>query len=373
MAQRIALAGGGTAGHLFPSLAVAQRLLELSPDAELLFFAAKRQLDAELLAELNVPCRLLGARPFPYAVSLRWVGSLAALGTSLLTAWGVLRGFRPDVLFASGGYISVPCVLAARMLGVPCVVHAGDALPDRANRLLSRYAACITVAFEQAIKHFPRRKTIYTGPPIRKEILGASRAEALTHFGLDPARKTLLVTGGSQGARAINQAVSAALPQLVARDDLQIIHLTGRLDYEEMERRAQSLGLEPPVYRCIPFCRRMGLAYAAADIIVSRAGSSSLGEAIALAKPMIVVPYPHAGGHQMANARPLAEAGAAVVIENSQLSGARLTAALSSLLDDPGKLAAMAQAARRLQRPRAAEDIAQLLLEVASGLPTCRS
>jgi len=119
MAQRIALAGGGTAGHLFPSLAVAQRLLELSPDAELLFFAAKRQLDAELLAELNVPCRLLGARPFPYAVSLRWVGSLAALGTSLLTAWGVLRGFRPDVLFASGGYISVPCVLAARMLGVP--------------------------------------------------------------------------------------------------------------------------------------------------------------------------------------------------------------------------------------------------------------
>ncbi len=369
MSTHIVLAGGGTAGHLFPSVAVAQSLMELSPEVELLLLGARRGLDAELLEQLNLPHKLLSARPFPYALSLRWLSSLMALGWSVLQAFRALRRFRPDVLFASGGYVAAPGVLAARLLGVPCVIHVGDVLPDRTNRVLRRYARRITLTFEASAEYFPIEKTVHTGPPIRKEILGYSREDGLAHFGLDCARKTLLVTGGSQGARPINRAVSEALPELLARDDLQTVHLTGQLDYEEVAARAAELEAEPPAYRCLPFCHEMGLAYAAADIILSRAGSSSLGEGLALGKPMIVVPYPHAAGHQMANARPLAEAGAVVIIENAELTGQSLVTTLAALLDDPDRLAAMAEASRKLGKPDAADVIARLLLEDADGLP----
>lgn len=362
----MALMGGGTAGHLFPSVAVAQRLIA-DHGAEALFIGAEGRLDGPILQAHGVPHELIPARPFPYGLSLRVAPALVALWRSVRRCTAILRGFEPDVVFGAGGYVSVAGVLAATRLRVPAVCHVSDAQPDRANRFLARRATAITCHFAEAARTFPGDKTHVTGQPVRAEFLRTSRDEGRAACGIPEDAFTLLVAGGSQGARTLNYATLEALPALLEAPDLRVVHLTGALDHEDIRRLARERLGDEPRYRCLAFHDEPWLPIAAADLCLTRAGAGSLAELAVMGCPMLIVPYPHAAGHQKLNARPLVEAGAAVMVDNAELSAQWLSERVRELRADAARLRAMSEASRASARGDAAERIAGLLAEVKRG------
>lgn len=364
MRVRVLLAGGGTAGHLFPCLAVAEQLAGLVPGVQSAFIGARGRIDEKLLAERDLPHYLISARPLPYRICWAAVTGLAALARGWGEARKHIRAFAPDVVFSTGGYVGAAVVLAARSSRVPVVLHVADAWPDRSNRSLSRSASAITVASPEAARHF-KREVIVTGHPVRAEIATATREEGLRTLGLAADRPVLLVTGGSQGARTLNNAVLDALPELLDELGLQVIHLCGDLDYEQVKRTAADRMGEREDYRLFAYLANPGPALAAADLVVTRGGAGGPAEACLHGIPMIIVPYPYAGGHQRANAEPLAEAGAAVVVEDDEFDGARMVEVAGDILRDPDRARAMSDASRAAGYPEAAADVARVLVNAA--------
>jgi UDP-N-acetylglucosamine--N-acetylmuramyl-(pentapeptide) pyrophosphoryl-undecaprenol N-acetylglucosamine transferase len=380
---KAAFAGGGTAGHLSPPLAVLQSFLRQGPTAttdvtaapppaepvaaaaEVLFFAAQKPLDREVLERHNLPHCLLSATGLPYGLSWQTLTGLWRLLRGGHEAFQALREFNPQVLLGCGGYITAATVPAARLVGVPVVLHVSDALPDRASLKLAGQARHITVAYEAAAAHFPPARTIVTGQPVRQEILQADRRSARQALQLSEGEVMLLVTGGSQGARTLNQALTGALPAL-ATAGIKVIHLTGEREYEAVQSELAGTDYGDR-YDCRAFERDMGPLLAAADLVVMRAGASSVAEAAALGLPMILVPYPHAGGHQRHNALPLAERGAAILIDDDQFTADRLSALARQLATDASQREAMATAARHWGSREAADRLAALLWQTATG------
>ncbi len=361
------IAGGGTAGHLSPGIAVAERLVQQEPEVAVDFACSARDLDAQMLGGAGFDYHPLPAAPFPYGCSLRAVVSAGCLLRSLARAWRLVRRLRPQVVLGVGGHVSVPVVLAARLQKVPVAVHVLDAHPDRANLLVARWARWITLAFPEAAQHFPAERTEFTGCPVRRAILEASRNRAQELLGLDPARLTVLVTGGSQGARRINEAVVGALPELLGELKVQVVHLTGAADFERVAQESGPAAALHGHYHPLPFTDDIGPLLAAADLVVGRAGSSSVAEARVRGRPQILVPYPHAGRHQLANARSLEAAGCAVVIPNEECTPATLARQIRALVEDEPRRQEMSRLALRSASPHAAERIAAGLLALARG------
>jgi len=271
---------------------------------------------------------------------------------------------RPDAIFTTGGYLAIPVLIAARLLGVPVLLWEGNVVPGRSVRATARMATALAVSFEATCTALGVTPCFETGTPIR-DTTGADRGAARERLGIPPDASVLLVFGGSQAVQRFNTAVAAALPRLVERR--YVIHVTGDAGYAEALASRQRLP-EPDRarYRPEPFLREgMVDALAAADLVVGRAGSSTLAEVTAFGLPMVVVPYPHAGAHQRANAEAIAAGGAAVLIEDEAFDGAALLTS-AALLDDPERHAALAAAARRLARPAAAEAVADLLVALAT-------
>lgn len=360
--MRAAFAGGGSAGHLFPSLAIAQRFLRQAPEAEALFFGARKPLDEKLLAPYNH--RLLSATGLPYGVSPKLIVALARMAQGGLEAYGALGRWRPEIIVATGGYVSAAAVSAANLRGITALTHASDALPDRTNRRLARSAALITVAFEEAAQHFPADTVVVTGQPVRDEILAADRETARQKRGYAAEDLVLFVTGGSQGARTLNNATLGAAGGLLGQG-LKILHQTGRVDYERIKSESEGLKLGPQ-YACREFEFEMGEALAAADLILMRGGSSSLAEAAAWGLPMVVVPYPGADGHQKLNAAELERKGAAWIVADEALTPHSLTEIVGELLANVPRRQAMSQAALGWGSREAADRIAALAIELAT-------
>lgn len=362
---RVLMAGGGTAGHLFPCVAVAEELQVAEPDAEVLFIGARGRIDAELLAARDLPHDLIDAKPMPYGLSAAAVSGAVGLVRGVLQTGQIIRGFRPDVMFNTGGYVGAAAGVAARRAGVPLVLHVSDVLPDRSNRLLARWADAITCVSPSAADVFGELAVV-TGHPIRREVADATAGEGVRELGLAADLPTLLVTGGSQGARRLNMAVIGALPELLDDVGMQIVHLSGALDYEHLRREAQRLGA-PERYHLIEHLPNAGLGLAAADLVVTRAGAASLAETCLHGVPMIVVPYPHAGGHQRLNAEPLEEEGAAVIVEDEEFTSQRLLTLVREILPDEERRREMADAALAAASPGAAADVADIVLRVAGA------
>lgn len=366
---RVLMAGGGTAGHLFPCLAVAEELAELTGDLQVHYVGAQGRVDAQILSERGLPHHLLPARPLPYSLSPAAAAGLIALLRSTLRARGIIRTFRPDVVFSTGGYVGAAVVLAARSTRVPVVLHVSDVLPDRSNRLLARWATAITAAQPEAAQHL-RRPVITTGHPVRREVAAmaasVARANARAQYGVQEDQPLLLITGGSQGARTLNYAVLEALPTLLQELGARVVHLCGATDYPELKRLVGQRWGQPQGYELIERVANTGPLLAAADLVVTRAGAASLAEACLFGVPMIIVPYPHAGGHQRYNAEPLVAAGAAVMVEDAEFTGTRLVALARELLGDRERLQAMARAARAAAHPHAARDVAQVVAAAAA-------
>ncbi len=354
------LVGGGTGGHVFPAIAVAAELKQLVPNPVQLIVARRRR-DRQWADGATCPVRQVFAAPFPYGLrplALMRAAAAGAAGLAQSLAWAL--GNRPAAALLFGGYVSVPPGLAARLLSVRIVLHVADALPDRTSRVLARWARAVTVNYPEAAEHFGGCEVIVTGQPIRPWLLGADRAEACRRLGLSPDRPTLLVMGGSQGARSINLAMAGAAPAILDQTPLQVIHLCGARDYEAL-REQLSPALESGRYKLIAFLREMQWALAAADLAVTRAGANGLAELAAAGVAMIAVPYPHAGGHQLYNALPLQRAGAAVILRDEELTADRLAQQICALAGNRSRLERMQAAARRWARPDAARAVAEVV------------
>lgn len=296
-----------------------------------------------------------------------WVAArnLFKAGRGVMQARRLLAEFRPDVVFVTGGFVAGPVALAAWRAGVPVFIYLPDIEPGLAIRRMSRFARSVGVTFPEVARWFPG-KAVVTGYPVRQEILALAgqRDLARQRLGLLADLPVLLVFGGSRGARSINQALASALPELLPH--CQVVHISGALDWPAAEAQAQRLSDEVlPRYHAYPYLHdEMPLALAAADLVVARAGASTLGEFPALGLPSILAPYPYSGQHQEVNADYLAQRGATVKLPDAQL-GTQLASTVLRLLEDPAELAAMSQAARSLAQPAAAEAIGRELQRLA--------
>jgi UDP-N-acetylglucosamine--N-acetylmuramyl-(pentapeptide) pyrophosphoryl-undecaprenol N-acetylglucosamine transferase len=352
---------------VYPALAVARALRDARPDVELSYIGGVRGMERRIVAGDALPYYQLVVR------SLRGSGRDAhlvldpiRLGASVPQAWWLLGRLRPAAVFTTGGYLALPLVLAARARGVPTLVWEGNVIAGRATAAVGRLASRVAVSFPPTLSTFPGRSFV-SGTPIRS-FAGVDRATARASFGVEPDDRLLLVFGGSQAVARITAALDHALERLLA--DWRILHVAG----ETGQAQAQALRERLPstlrdCYQPVSFLTdRMADALVAADLVVGRAGSSTCAEVAAVGLASILVPYPHAGGHQQANAAWLAGQGAAVLVPDAELDGGRLLAEVARLRDDATR-AAMADAARRLGRPDAAARIAAELLAMAERRP----
>ncbi|HSL76241.1 MAG TPA: UDP-N-acetylglucosamine--N-acetylmuramyl-(pentapeptide) pyrophosphoryl-undecaprenol N-acetylglucosamine transferase [Candidatus Limnocylindrales bacterium] len=366
------IAGGGTGGHIYPALAVARSLRARHDAAELRWIGGHRGLEASIVPAAGIPFRRLALR------SLRSVGlnvhavlDPLRLGGSVPQAAAILARERPAAIFTTGGYVAIPVLLAAAPLGIPVVLWDGNVVPGRSVRATARLADVIAVSFEAtcgALAAGAHDVPCYlTGTPIR-DTTAVDREAARTKLGIPAGVRVMLIFGGSQAVRRFNAAVAVALPRLVER--VAVVHVTGEDGYAAALTGREALRPElRDRYAPFPFLRDdMLTALAAADLVVGRAGSSTLAEVTALGLPIVVVPYPHAAGHQIANARQLVDAGAGRLVEDAAFDADALLDA-AALLDDPAAHLEMSAAARSLGRPGAAEAVADLVLAAARREP----
>jgi undecaprenyldiphospho-muramoylpentapeptide beta-N-acetylglucosaminyltransferase len=361
------VAGGGTAGHVLPGLAVSTALVERGHDVH--YVGAARGIEADLLPDAGVPFTLLPGRGIQRRLTFANVAALWGIFRAVLSAIGLVRRLRPRVVLALGGYASFPCVFAALVWRVPIVVAEQNTHPGAANRFAGRFARAAAVAFPGT----PLPRAVVTGNPIRAEVAGIDRsaagmAAARAALGLPADRRVVLVAGGSLGARSINRAVVELAAVWQDRTTVAIRHVVGRRDWAEISEAAPTLAEDRLVYQQVEYEVAMPVALAAADVGVFRSGSSMCFEIAAVGLPSVLVPSPHVtGDHQTGNASWLADAGAAVVVPDGELSGSRLADELDALLDDPERRIAMGEALQHLARPDAAGAIADLLETHARG------
>jgi UDP-N-acetylglucosamine--N-acetylmuramyl-(pentapeptide) pyrophosphoryl-undecaprenol N-acetylglucosamine transferase len=355
--MRVLISGGGTGGHLFPAIAVAQALSRKDPDVSILFAGRRTGIEAKTVASYGMRFAAIPAAPLYTEELWRNWKLPPILGAALWQSWRLIDRFKPDAVFGTGGYVSVPLIAAAGLARIPIVLQEQNLMPGRATRVLARFATQVATAYPESSR-FLRATTVVTGTPVRTEFW--RRKETF------PARpRSILVLGGSQGAHRVNQAVAEALPALLQRPDLTIVHQTGEREIESM-RSVKAALTEPLAARYEPFGFASNLAdrTRAADLVVSRAGASTLSEVSAIGIPMVLIPYPYAGGHQRLNAAPYEAAGAAIVIPDDQADGSRLLREVTSI-DDPLRYRKMVEAMQGLGRPYAAEEVARLIESVA--------
>jgi UDP-N-acetylglucosamine--N-acetylmuramyl-(pentapeptide) pyrophosphoryl-undecaprenol N-acetylglucosamine transferase len=358
--MRVLLAGGGTAGHTSPLLATADAIRRLAPDLgidpAITCLGTPRGLENRVVPEAGFPLELIPPVPLPRRPNADLLKVPGRLRGAVKETLAIFDRVRPDVVVGYGGYVSMPAYLAARRRRLPLVVHEQNAVPGLANKVGARVATRVAVSFPGT----PLPRAEYVGLPIRTMISrldrAALRAEARAFFGLDPDRPTLLVTGGSQGARRLNQAVSGAAPALAAAG-VQVLHVVG-----PQGEAAPAPGDAP--YVVVSFVDRMDLAYAAADLVVCRAGASSVTEAAAVGLPAVFVPLPIGNGEQEHNARPVVDAGGGLLVRDADLTPAWVAATVPALATDADRLTTMGRAASALVPRDADELLARMVFEV---------
>jgi UDP-N-acetylglucosamine--N-acetylmuramyl-(pentapeptide) pyrophosphoryl-undecaprenol N-acetylglucosamine transferase len=359
---RVAIAAGGTAGHVVPALAVADALREAG--AEVFFIGARGRLEAELVPAAGYEVELLDVRGIDRGNPLKAAGAVALAARAVPAARRILRDRGAGAVMGGGGYVAGPGGLAALSLGLPLVLTEADRHLGLANRLLARRARRVCLAFE--IPGLDGERFVITGRPVPADILATDRDAARERFGIAPAARCLLVFGGSQGARSINLAALEAFASPDSRRErgFHVLHIAGHRDYETArERLADAGGVAD--YTLLEYEPGLADSLAACDLVLARSGGS-IFELAAAGRPAILVPYPHASAdHQRANAEWMRDAGAAVVIDDDALDGAAVSSTATDLLGDPERLAEMGRASTRLARPDAARRVASEILSVA--------
>ena len=351
------VAGGGTGGHLFPGLAVSREISRRFQRADILFVTGRRRMESSILKRSGFQQASIAIEGLKGRGWKKGAKVLMKLPYSLFQSFGIIKAFRPDLVLGVGGYSAGPLCLAARIKGIPTAIHEQNSYPGLTNRLLCRIVHRVFISFEESREHFPGGNLIRTGNPVRRELLvGASGVKGNGRF-------TILVTGGSQGARAVNDAFVVALGVLKKMGkEPQVIHQTGEIDYERVVDAYQEEKLQGEVN---PFIEDMAEAYGRADMVVGRAGATTISELAALGKPAILIPYPYAtNNHQETNARVLVEAGGAEMLLEKDLTGEILAGFLLKFMEDNAALQEMGERSKAAGRTEATGVIVDHLIEM---------
>ncbi len=359
---RVVFAGGGTGGHVFPAVAIAERLTE-HQDADVMFIGTKNKIEARIIPQLGYKFRTIWIGGLSRKFRLSNLALPLKIIVSIAQSLRLLLSYRPQVVVGTGGYVSGPVCAAAVMTRTPILLQEHNSYPGAMTRLFAPYAREIHIAFESSKRYFRSDSNLcLTGSPVRK-MAKVNRVEALNFFGMSAERKTIFVTGGSLGAVKLNSAVAEVVDELISRN-YQLLWQTGSVDYERIKESQRD---RADVVRVMSFVEKVECAYAAADVAVCRGGATTVAELIYFGLPALIVPYPHAAAnHQVENARALVECGAAVMVQESE-TDEKFARELLSLTDDPSRLGSMRAKIGGLLHEDAAGVIAESVLRIAGN------
>jgi len=362
--MKCVIAGGGTGGHLFPGMAVAEAFVEREKRNKVLFIGTERGIEAKVLPGGKFPLKTIQAKPIQGRSLLGKAKAVWSLPMAVSEAYSILKDFQPHFVLGVGGYASGPTLLAAFLLGMKRAIQEQNVMPGMTNRVLKWFSQRIFVSFEEAKKYFPEKKTVVTGNPIRKEFLALSREDGRLMKKKD--RFTILIFGGSAGAHRINQAMIEALDHLRGiKSSIKIIHQTGKEDLDFVSREYRERGFEALVR---PFFEDLAAYYQISDLVICRSGASTVAELAVCGKAALLIPYPYAAhDHQLINAKKLVDLGAAKMILDRELSGGTVAPMILRLYEYPEERIKMEEAIRRLRRPRAAEEIVDQCYALVRG------
>lgn len=365
--MRVLLTGGGTGGHIYPILAAARHIMKKDPRADILFVGTKRGLESQIVPSAGFKLKTITVRGFPRKLSPELFKAAADLTRGGLEAYTILKEYQPQVVLGSGGYVCGPVVLCSSLMGIPSLIHEQNVIPGATNKILSRMVKKICVSFAASEKYFlsSKEKVVVTGNPRASEVVGPSREEGIKALRLNPNKKTVLIVSGSRGAKKINRCVLEILQDFKACPNLQFIYITGQEYYEKAADDARKKGAIPSgnIF-LVPYIEEMPLALAAADLIISRAGATTLAEITARGIPAVLVPSPNVtNNHQVLNARVLSDAGAAELIIEDELTGSVLMEKIIALTGNENILTEMSAKSKKLGRPDSADMIYGLLKE----------
>ncbi len=360
MAVKVIISGGGTGGHIFPAISIANAIRAQKPDADILFVGAEGKMEMEKVPAAGYRIEGLPVAGFQRRLTFKNITFFYKLIASLLKARKIINKFQPDVVVGVGGYASGPLLRQATNAHIPCLIQEQNSFPGVTNRILSGKVNKICVAYSGMERFFPASKIVFTGNPVRQDLLKPiDRSAAARFFGLDATKPVVLVIGGSLGARSINNGIAASLETL--SPEVQLIWQTGKLYHAEMVQKSSALAL--PNLLIFDFIQRMDLAFGLADVVISRAGASSISELAVLAKAAIFVPSPNVSeDHQTKNAQAMVNEDAALMVHDSKAD--TLIAVAQDLLHNSGKTMQLAQRIREFARPDAARDIALEVLQL---------
>jgi len=355
---KVLIAGGGTGGHLFPGIALAEEVTTRHHGNEVVFVGTERGLEARVVPKEGYPLELVKVQGLKGKNLFAFLKALVALPLAFIESFRILARQKPDVVVGVGGYASGPVVLAAWLMGIPTAIQEQNALPGLTNRLLGRVVRVVFTAFEGARRFFPEKKVQLIGNPIRRKLMDNYLRSHVAHE-----RFSLLVFGGSLGARGINQRMIEALDSLGdLKDGLHFVHQTGKNDLEQVRKGYAEKGFQADV---VEFIDDMSSAYAKADLVVCRAGATTLAELTVCKKASLLIPFPHAtDDHQAVNAKALVDAGAALMFRESELTGQTLAETIRTLKSQPAQLKNMEKKAGLLGRPEAAKELADVCVDM---------
>ncbi len=360
---KIIISGGGTGGHVFPALAIAEALKKIDPDIEFLFVGAEGKIEMEKVPKAGYTIKGLWISGFQRKLTFRNLMFPIKLVHSIWKAFWIVRGFKPDVVVGVGGFASGPTLEVANRLGIPTLLQEQNSYAGITNKLLAKKADTICVAYDKMDRYFPADKITLTGNPVRKDIMNdnAKRAEAIQYFGLDKTKKTVVIMGGSLGARSINQGMNASLEILKNNPEYQVLWQSGKLYIEEYSKCETA---KLPNIKILAFIDRVDLAYAMADVVIGRAGASTISELCTAGKAAVLVPSPNvAEDHQTKNALALVEKEAAILVKDVDIKEKMIRTAFD-ILADSAKQKALESNIQSLAKPNAAEMIAQEVLKL---------
>jgi len=361
--MRVVIAGGGTGGHLFPAIAIAEEIKRRDETAEVFFIGTEYGIEASIIPKEGYPIKYLRAEGVVGKSPFRMARGMARTILSLYDSYAFLERLRPDAVIGVGGYASFCPVFTGHLMSLPTLIAEQNSVPGLANKVLGRIADAVCVTYHESIAFFPKSKTFITGNPVRAGILSGSREGAYDLFSLERNKFTIFVFGGSSGARTINNALCGTFGALNGlKGDIQFLHQTGKTDYETVRETYRKWGFKGTV---TAFIHQMAEAYAVADLVISRAGATTLAELTSVGKPAILLPYPYAAGrHQEMNAQRLSEMGAVRVVLDQELDGEVLAKNIRELYADKHVRSEMQRSSRSVGRPDAAHKVVDVLMSL---------
>lgn len=361
--MRIAVSGGGTGGHIYPALAFIKEVQRRHPDVEFLYIGTENGLEKKIVERENIPFRAIEITGFKRKLSFENVKTVMHFLKGVKKSKSYLKEFKPDAVIGTGGYVCGPVVYAAAKMGIPTIIHEQNSLPGITNKFLSKYVNKVAICFEEAKSHFPAEKVVFTGNPRASEVVSIKTGRSLTEFGLKDNQKTVLIFGGSRGAAPINRAVIDMQEELKTRP-YQVLYITGEVHYEKVTAELKG-GKAADNMVTKPFLHQMPEYLQSIDVIVARAGATTIAEITALGIPSVLIPSPYVtANHQEVNAKALSQHDAAIVLKETELSGEKLIAALDKIVMNEETLKDMSERTKSLGVPDAAARLYSIMEDI---------